>query len=387
MLKMLVPYPPLEAYRRDVERLGDRPAFGPRDARWVDMALLLQRFVDAPADERHELAPEIARLLAPGVELTFWQAGLEVANEIEEAGALHLCYTWLFSLERIVPETRVMDTGRIRANRARIARKLGAVDLALELYGQVEQLGEQRAEPELTARAWIGYAVAAFERGNFPEARRWYRAAALVADDTGCAEQASLAHQGLLISFAVAGEFNDAIVEGWHAYVSAHGNAARQAEILSNVSQALYDMGQHAAALRGFAAAIAHTAHVRVLLPALGGVAMAAAALDRPSVVRAAATRAEALMSSGWHHPVALTLLDLADAYDRLGDPHTANGYRSRGLSIAEFHGLHQLAHRAREGKPVERRHAAPVELDPAAGQVVGSIELLNAPSDLCAIV
>jgi tetratricopeptide (TPR) repeat protein len=385
MLKMLVPYPPLEAYRRDIERLG-RSSFSPHDVRWVDSAILIQRFVDAPPAERHELATGIARLLAPEVELTFWRAGLEVANEIEEAGALHLCYTWLFSLERIVPDNRVVESGRVRATRARIARKLGAADLALELYGEVERLGELRAEPELTARAWIGYGVAAFERGNFPEARRWYRAAALVADDTGCYEQASLAHQGLLIAHAIAGDFNDAIVEGWHAYVSAHGNTARQAEILSNVSQALYDMGHHAAALHGFAAVIAHTPQVRVLLPALGGAAMAAAALERPGAVRAAATRAEALMSSGWHHPVALTLLDLADAYDRLGECDTAHGYRSRGLSIAESHGLHQLAHRAREGKPAEKR-ATPVELDLAAGQVVGNIGLLDAPSDLCAAV
>src|SRR5262245_7421773 len=223
---MLVPHPPLAAYRRDIDRLGGRTSFGPNDARWLDAAVLLHRFIDAPFHERNALATALARLLAPEIELTFWRAGLEVANEIEEAGALHLCYTWLFSLERIVPDSRVVDSGRVRATRARIARKLGAIDLALELYGEVERLGELRAEPELTARAWIGYAVAAFERGNFPEARRWYRAAALVADDTGCTEQASLAHQGPLIAHAISGDFNDAIVEGWRAYVSAHGNGA-----------------------------------------------------------------------------------------------------------------------------------------------------------------
>jgi tetratricopeptide (TPR) repeat protein len=383
---MLVPHPPLEAYRRDVERLGSRPSFGPHDARWIDTVVLLHRFVDAPFHERTQLAPAIVRLLAPAIELTFWRAALELAHEIEEAGALHLCYTWLFSLERLVPRTRVIDEGRVRATRARLARKLGAVDLALQLYAEVERLGEQRAEPELTARAWIGYAVAATERGNLPEARRWYREAALVADDTGCAEQASLAHQGLLISFAVAGDFNTAIVEGWRAYVSANGNGARQAEILGNVSQALYDMGHHSAALRGFAAVIAQTSHVRVLLPALGGVAMAAAALRRPGVVHAAATRAEALMSSGWHHPVAVTLLDLADAYDRIGDRRAAGSYRSRALSIAEAHGLHRLVHRAREGSSRAERRPTPVELDRAAGLVVDSIESLEVPSDLCVI-
>lgn len=381
-----MPHPPLEAYRRDIDRLEGPTSFGPNDARWLDAAVLLHRFIDAPFHERNALATALARRLAPEIEMTFWQASLELALEIEEAGALHLCYTWLFSLERLVPDNRVIDGGRVRATRARVARKLGAVDLALKLYGEVERLGEQRAEPELTARAWLGYAVAASERGDDPEARRWYREAALVADDTGCAEQASLAHQGLLISFARAGDFNDAIVEGWHAYVSANGNTARQAEILANVSQALYDMGHHSAALRGFAAVIAQTSYVRVLLPALGGVAMAAAALHRPSVVHAAATRAEALMSSGWPHPVALTLLDLADAYDHLGDPRAANSYRARASSIAEAHGLHSLAHRAREGSSLDERRETPVELDHAAGLVVDSIESLEAPSDLCVV-
>ena len=383
---MLVPLPPLEAYRRDIDRMGGRTSFGATDARWLDAATLLHRFIDAPFHERTELATGIAHFLAPGIEQTFWRAGLEFAHDIEEAGALHLCYTWLFSLERLVPDNRAIDDGRVRATRARIARKLGAADLALKLYAEVERLGEQRAEPELTARAWIGYAVAASERGNLPEAQRWYREAALVADDTGCVEQASLAHQGLLISFAVAGDFNEAIVEGWHAYVSANGNAARQAEILANVSQALYDMGHHSAALRGFAAVITQTTQIRVLLPALGGAAMAAAALRRPSVVRAVATRAEALMSSGWHHPVAQTLLDLADAYDRLGDPGAAEPYRARALSIAEAHGLHRLAHRAREGSSRDESCQTPIELDRAAGLVVDSIVSLEAPSDLCAI-
>src|SRR5262245_31421050 len=251
---MMAPYPPLEAYRRDIARLGGRTSFGPNDVRWLDAAGLLHRFIDAPFPERTQLATALARLLAPEIELTVWRAGLELAHEIEDAGALHLCYTWVFALERLVPDNRVIDDGRVRATRARIARKLGAVDLALELYAEVERLGEQRGEPELTARAWIGYAVAASERGNLPEARRWYREAALVADDTGCAEQASLAHQGLLVSFAVAGDFNEAIVEGWRAYVSANGNAARQAEILGNLSQARYDMGQHPAAIPGIVA-------------------------------------------------------------------------------------------------------------------------------------
>ena len=380
---MLVPYPPLEAYRRDVARLGGRRSFGPDDGRWLAGAVLLQRFVDADPTSRSGLATALARYLASEEELTFWRAGFDVANQIEEAGALHLCYTWLYSLERIVPDDRALEAGRLRAVRARLARKLGALDLSLDLYSEVEQLGESRAEPELTARAWIGFGVSALERGNYPEAKRWYQAAALVADDTELAEQSSASHQGLFIVHAMAKDFDAAVVEGWRAFDFARNDRPRQAEILANMSQALYEMGHYKTALRGFAAVFSRTRHARVLLPALGGVAMAAAALDLRSVVGAAAQRVDALLGIGWPHPEALSLLDLSDAYWRLGDQSSADAYRSRGLAIAKAYALHQLEHRATEDRPAQPEKATLVALGSAASEVVGNIEALDAPSDL----
>jgi tetratricopeptide (TPR) repeat protein len=383
-IQMLAPYPPLEAYRRDAARIGEGRSLGPDAGRWITMAILLDRFANAVSEEREQVARELARELArDGDVSSFWNAALALGIEIEEAGASHLCYSWLCLLERIVPAERVLDLGRVRAFRARVARKLGAPDVAQALYTEVERFGEAAAEPELTARAWIGFGVLAVERGNNPEAKRWYQAAALVADDTGCDEQSSNAHQGLLVVYAMAGDFASAIAEGWRAFDSAGGDPFRESEILGNVAQAFHDMGHHAAALRAFAAVVARGARIRVLLPALGGAALAAAALGNAPVVHAAAKRVEALIGNVWPYPVAQTLLDLADAHDWIGELAQGADYRARAVAIAEANALHQLVFRAQERRSAPSHSKAPIELGTPVSQVVENIQALEAPPDL----
>jgi tetratricopeptide (TPR) repeat protein len=382
---MLAPYPPLEAYRRDAARVGEGRSFGPDAGRWIATAVLLERYVNAVPGERHHLAGELARELARDHDASsFWVSALALATQIEEAGALHLSYAWLCLLQRIVPIDRTLDAGRVRAVAARVVRKLGAPDISQSLYADVERLGERAAEPELTARAWIGFGVLAVERGNYPEAKRWYQAAALVADDTGCDEQSSNAHQGLLVVYAMAGDFANAIIEGWAAFNSANGDPLRESEILGNVAQALHDMGHHAAALRAFAAVVARRAHIRSLLPALGGAALAAAALGNVEVVNAAAQRVSALVGNAWPHPVAQTWLDLADAYDWIGDTAQSADYRARAIALAEANGLHQLVFRGEEERrPAPSRATTPIDVGTPVGQVVEHIQALEAPPDL----
>ena len=149
------------------------------------------------------------------------------------------------------------------------------------LYAEAEAIGEADGEPELSARAWIGYAILAHMRGNYPEARRWYGAAVLIADDNGFREQSFSARQGLMVAAAVAGDFDRAMREGWQAFVLSSGDRDREAEVLTNMAQVLHESGRHDAALRGFAAAVTRTIVPTVLLPALGGAASAAAIVGR----------------------------------------------------------------------------------------------------------
>lgn len=384
---LLPTYPPLEAYRRDVEGLAPRQSFGSGDARWVAATVALQRYVEASPDDRTRLACELASYMATDGEITFIRAGLRLAEDMDNAGALHLAMTWLTLLERLVPPARTLDLGRVLAFRARTARKLDATDVARQLYEEVERLGESFAEPELTARAWFGFALMARARGNYPEAHRWNHAAALVADDTGCDEQSSQAHVGLLIDAALVKDFDRAVIEGGLALQFARGHPEREAIVLVNVAQILHDTGRYQAALRAFAGIVARTSDPRMLLAALGGAATAAAALGVRGVVDAAAQRIRRLTGTAWAYPFALALIELSEAYALLGDAAAAYDFRTRGRTIASEFNFHALVHRAENPTSCPLAPAAAadlVQLSPAATQVVSHVEELDVPADLC---
>lgn len=382
---MWMPHPPLEAYRRDLARLGDARCIGPDDAAWLAAATLLDRYVGAAAAERLALAPRLAECLATHGGGSVLGAGLEFAVALESAGALHLAATWLSRLEQLGGEDRPLDLGRVVARRARIAHKLGLADAALELYQSVAALGEAHAEPELTTQAWNGIALIAHVRGNHPDARRWYRAAALVADDTGCAEQACVAHQGLLILAAVGRDFEQALAEGRLAMAAAEYDQEQLAVVLNNIAQVLHDMRQHAAALRGFGAVVNRTRVPRTMLAALGGAALAAAALGHREIVAAAADRIARLSHTEWPYPHAVALLDLSDAYAMLGDAKASARYRFRARELGAANGYHELVYRA-EQAAAQRLIAAAPALGPTAAGVVSEFEALDAPIDLVAV-
>ncbi len=388
---MLPSYPPLDAYSRDVAPLAPRRSFGADDQVWVAAALMLQRYVEAAGPERTRLAPELASHLASESELTFVSAGLRLAADIDEAGALHLATTWLTLLERLIPPARVLECGRVLSYRARIARRLDETESARLLYQEIERLGETSAEPELTTRAWLGFASLARARGNHPEARRWYHAAALVADDTGCTEQSCLAHGGLLVDAAVARDFDRALIEGGHALHAAHGAPRLQTEILSNIAQVLHETGRHRTALRCFAAIVARTTVPRALFAALGGAATAGAALGSRHVVDAAAERIARLTPGGWALPLSFALIELSEAYAMLGDTVAAADNRTRGRALAAAYNYHEAVYRADHPMNTLSLPAATAELRPtngsfsrAASAVISAVEELDAAADLC---
>lgn len=383
---MPVSYQPLEAYRRDLARLGGRQTFGPDDGQWVAAAMLLERFADETAEGRHVLAGDLARFLAIEDATTFATAAIRLANQMERAGALNLAASWLAILERAVAGRGALDVGRAKAQRASVVRKLGTPDAARKLYAEVEVLGRTAGEPELTARAWIGYGVLAQMRGNYPESRRWYRAAAFVAEDNGYAEQTFIARQGLMVAAAKAGDVDGAIREGWNAFLASANDRDREAEALTNMAQLMHESGCHDIALRGFAAAVMRSSLPNLLLAALGGAATAAAMLGRRDIVEAADERIASLSTTTWDYPRASALVDLADAYDTLGDTEKSNERRARALEIASANGFHEFAIRAstpRSRPPIAR---PPHRLSTDAARVMSDLETLEAAADLIGI-
>jgi hypothetical protein len=222
--------------------------------------------------------------------------------------------------------------------------------------------------------------------GNNPECRRWSQAAALVADDTKIAEQSFRAHQSLMVAAGRDGDFDTAMIEGWRAFGFCEGISSREAEILGNIAQILYETGRHAAALRGFAAVVARTTSPRILLGVLGGAATAAAALGERRVLDAAAERIERLTGNAWAFPTALALLDLSLAYTSVGAVALSDQYRARGREIAVANGfsdLVQLADNPRSRVRSEAAGAPRVHFGAEATRVISDIEVLEGPADL----
>jgi hypothetical protein len=213
------------------------------------------------------------------------------------------------------------------------------------LYERVDALGRREKAPELTARAAIGFGVLAQVRGNLPLAARHFAKAARIAALVGDVDLLYLARHGRMVIAAKRGAFADALSFGWEAFAAAAGNSEEEADMLLNLAQIAFDTGHPGPALQGFAAALARRPGPHLLLPALGGAARAAAALDRMDVVLWCSARIDDFAYEGsFAYSIASALLDLALATVRTR-PTLAEQYVNRALQLTtEFH-FHELEH------------------------------------------
>jgi tetratricopeptide (TPR) repeat protein len=367
---VLAPRPPLAAYRDDLARRGHGP-FGPSDATWLSVATVLGHVVGAPPGERPPLPatlrdvlsgdPVLGPALAAQADEATAADDLDAVSAVvravvchmENDGAWGLAYSTLSILVDVEPRLTVVERGRVLAQLGRIAWKAGALETARDQYRRVEVLGRAARSPELRVRAWVGYSILARLRGNYPEVRKWATRAAEEADRAQLAALGSLAYHSLMVAAGVAGDFNGALIYGWRAFEGATGDPEREASMLLNLSQLLYDAGHAEAALHGFAAALAREPVARIALPALGGVALAGSVLGDARRVRAAQTQAERLIANGgMPYESASTLVELSEALAAIGDAAGSADCRTRAREIATRQGYHELTHRLDRPRP-----------------------------------
>lgn len=375
---MIIPLPALAAYRRDVDSLGDAVTSAPELehalGRWVTFGAILESFLaeltpeaqKTRTDSVQHIVESYARRLAavaddrdPATESSSTDPSAahsndissvasltrRVADEAEQRGALWLAFGMLATLERAGDALPPLDLGRALAQRARVARKADSADVADTLYRRVDALGRRASAPELTARAAVGFGVLAEMRGNLPLAARHFDKAARVAAKVGDADLRRVAQHGRMTIAAKRGEFADALSFGWDAFAAAAGDRQREAQMLVNLAQLAFDTGHPGPALQGFSAALARRPGRQLLLPALGGAARSAAALNRLEIVRQCGAQIDEIAQDGsFAYPTASALLDLALATAAL-QPALADSYVRRALHITgEFH-FHELEH------------------------------------------
>src|SRR6476620_4445427 len=358
---------PLEAYRADLSRHPSRTDFGRSDTVWLLVAHCLHRLSRAQGDARRAIAEncasaigDLAATVAPDTpeeaamleQLARLRRGLPaidakrtagdvvvsariLADQMSDAGALWLAYSTLGHVRLAATAAPNRDLGLAMAAQAWVARSLGDLDSADELYDGVASAGESYSIPELQARAMLGKGVTARVRGNYPKARAYLRDGLALAEDAGLSDLAAAGHQGLLIAAGTAGDLNTALVHGWAAHELLVSEPNRQAEVLLNLSQASLDAGK---------AQAARSDSARFLLACLGGVVLASAAVgDQAMLGKMANGGEEWLAATAFPYESAGVLKSLYHAFTIAGDAERAERYRVRARALARKNGFFEI--------------------------------------------
>jgi tetratricopeptide (TPR) repeat protein len=376
---MLVPEAPLDAYRSDLARDKSREDFGGADTVWLLTAHCLSRIGRASAQDIPTLGNQCASALRdftePSTEGTptpeaeigdlllvvegfanlLTRSGADalirgvrgMATRMADAGALSMGYTAVSLTRRVADEASDRERGLLAADQAMIARLLGDLDAAEELYRASESIGDRAGDMTVLARAFVGRGVVDRVRGNYPRSRVFFERALELSETVLARDIMRLAHQGLTICHAVTRNFDRGLQHGWSTLQLADGDQAREVEALTNLAQLCLDAGFPAAALRGYAAVLGRASSPRVILSALGGAAIAAAQAGEPAVLARAAAEIGALVSaSGLPYENAQALYHLATAYAAVGDADHRDEYLARARKLAKARGFFEVLHK-----------------------------------------
>jgi tetratricopeptide (TPR) repeat protein len=386
------------AFRKDLQGRPILQATEEEQGAWITVAVMLNHAI-ASSDERKvqiiagaaEIATEV--MGAADVEKLFVYdpsyagAGHAVGairlfiERMEEAGALQTAKFALDSL-RAVATVTILDSGRLLALRARLAWKMGDIGLAEDIYRQLEWIGRRQIEPELVVRAWIGFYILAHLRGNYPEVRQWSERALTLAQSHDLPRLAAMAHRGLMMTAAMAKDFDRAIVHGWEIYAAAGSNLVANSEALIDLGQLLTETGHFRAAQAAFSAVLATSPPRRMAFPAAGGLAATSAALGDPGTVKRVADEVERQASVAAHFPAAVAaLLECAGAVEQIGDHSRAMVLAAAALEMGRECGFKEIVYRAEELLNAVRV-PAPVptaQLSAAANGIVDRVAGLHA--------
>ena len=378
---------PLDAYRADLAKATGRKRLAADDEFWIILATGMRRLAQAPPRSRGAGARRLASALVTFAKQLDKKGGAtgrtarreprantghpfgvadalrhfpdaafasalvaEVRGTVadaEEAGALLLAREMLTDLCALSSHAQPVDRGLILIQLGRVARTLGELDAAQDLYHAAGDLGRASGSRELEVREAVSLAVLARTRGNHPVARELFQTAADGASALNLLDVSGAAHHGLMIEMAEAGDFDTALRHGWQALSVARTQGSREAEMLLNLAQLCADAGYHAAALGGFAAALARTKAPRLRIPALAGTASAAGRLRDRTRLAQAERAIGAEPTDAFPFEMSRAWLAIARAKRTLGDTPGAEAAAEKAAAIALTHGFHEVTHYA----------------------------------------
>jgi tetratricopeptide (TPR) repeat protein len=384
----------LDAYR-SVNRRSPA-ALSLDDGTWLYVGSLLEHAAPLPDEERNEYLETVCRTVRGAIGEESWRMGhptdpVELRNArslesrlrvfceaIEDAGALELSDAILNAYLLAGVDVSTMECARVEAVRARIAWKGGQLDVAEERYRRVALIARRTGSDELRARAWIGRAIVARLRGNYPASRRYGQHAIMLAERAGLRRLASLAHHALMVAAAVGKEFDAAVEHGWQAYQNGEGDVTLETGALGNIGQLFLDAGHPETAMAAFRGVIARHPSDRIVVPALGGLAVAAARLGLRDLVNSTRHEIRRREQAGaTAYDVATAMLDLTRAYVTLGDDALAEEFRKHAHALAISRGFHEIAHHTRESIRTQRSQPRERVLSPRSESVACDVRQL----------
>jgi tetratricopeptide (TPR) repeat protein len=265
---------------------------------------------------------------------------------MERAGALHLAFAMLGVMRALfAPSAGARADALVLVQQARVARQLGDVATAAELYDLADGVGRQHRIPEARGRAAVGRGILANMRGNYPEARADFRRALAIGD--GLPGVTLLAHHGLMVAALAARDADTALVHGWQAFAGTLGDADRRADLLVNLGEIARTAGSPDAAASCHAAALRLTRLERLRMAALGGSVQAAADLhDVARLARLAREAVAAVRDAAQPYDRAMLLLELAEAHARVALDAPARRHADAARTIAAEQPFHEVTHR-----------------------------------------
>lgn len=375
---MLIPLPPLEALRADRARAA-QPM--PEEGVWLQVAVLVHRAAALPVDARAAHLEAAGALAEPETKGDPVEAVIGCAMRMQDATRLHLSLSTLDGISRLLPDAQAERRGRVVSFQGRVLRQLGDLDAARARYEAVEELGMSSGVDAVLARARIGYGVLAEQRGNYPEARRWYME--VLGMSSVASDSRHAAHHGMMVCACAAGDLYAGAQHAWDAYAESEGFVRPAA--LCDLSELLLRAGYSKAALSGFLTAVRQPMFPRHELPALGGLAIAAVrtlpGANSTRVLRVVKNRVEGLIADTQLPYVhTAVMVELAQAFTVVGDHVEAARQLERARALAATYQFHELTFRVEtvtsEIRDIAERRPAVVD---APEHVVYAVESLTA--------
>jgi tetratricopeptide (TPR) repeat protein len=383
------------AYRKDLLTSGCQ-SFGPSDDSWIAVASVLQ--LAAGANDERGLIAKAARIavgangkakfrhlahLEFGHDFTDIEAILLLVRDAEEAGARHLALT---IAETLLTATTLepLQYGRTLWLRARVIVKLSSWGVSEKLYRELDAFGKREGLPELRVRALNGFLALAQLRGNFPEYLRLARRGVRMVAGLQLPRLQGRLHHSVVYASMKFRLYDQALEHAWEMLELSHHDSVDEARSLSALGQIALEIGQNDAAIAAFAATLTRRVPPAVVMPTLGGLAVAAARSRQTKLLEWAIDEVSGAGAAGSSpYTNAAALIECASALIIAGRGPEASRLRQQGLRIAEEHRYNELVIQAEALAALELPPSpAPPRLKAAGANVIRAVEEL-APSRL----